>query len=304
MSTHPITPVPRAQWPALADFAFQANRRPDGRVRCLHFDHGNDAAALAAEMLALPEDEALFLASEDGAGVIGAEWDAALGRAWLRGPLVGPTLSRAQAQPLMQALVAALRQALPASIMRMDAFPQADEAPLCEAYAALGFEDRGVNHVMQCAAPSTPPAWPEAVVDTEADDDAARAAAALHAQAFPEGYLTPETLLTTRDETHRLFAATDGGQVVGYLYVQHDAELGEGYIDYVAVAPPVQGRGHGRALLDAALHWVFMQRKLPRAALTVRGDRSAALALYRRAGFTEVSAGRHYCGLSQEVSMP
>jgi len=33
----------------------------------LHFDHGDDAATLAAEMLALPEDEALSLATEDGA---------------------------------------------------------------------------------------------------------------------------------------------------------------------------------------------------------------------------------------------
>lgn len=300
MSGPPIAPVPRADWPALAGFVLEANRRPDGRVRCLHCDHGDDAAKLAAEMLALPEDEALYLAARDAQGwrgMIGAEWDLGLGRAWLRGPLVDTALPPAEATALVRALIAALWQALPPALVRLDAFPQADEALLCDAYLAAGFEDRLVNHVLHAGAPGTPPAWPAGVVDTRDDPESARAAAALHRQAFPEGYLTPDTLLSTRDDAHRLFAALDQGTVQGYLYLQHDAELGEGYIDYVAVSPQAQGRGLGRALIDAALHWCFAERGLPRVALTVRGDRTPALALYRSAGFAEVAAGRHLCGL-------
>lgn len=281
-------------WAALAPFVLDANRRPDGRVRCLHFDHGDDVAALAAELQSLPEGEALFIAAHGPAGtagVIGAEFDTALGRAWLRGPLLAPGVADGQA--LARALIAALRDALPPAVVRLDAFPQADEALLCATYAAEGFEDRGVNHVLQVPAPAVPPAWPATVADSLDDEAAATQAAQVHATLFPEGYLTPATLLSTRDEDHRLLVAAGGA---GYLYVQHDRTLGEAYVDYVGVAPSLQGRGIGRALLDAALHWAFVQRGLPRLALTVRADRAPALALYRAAGFTEVSAGRHLCG--------
>ena len=54
--------MPRALWPALAAFAFEANRRDDQRVRCLHFEQGNTPQALADEMQSLPEGRALFLA--------------------------------------------------------------------------------------------------------------------------------------------------------------------------------------------------------------------------------------------------
>lgn len=297
-----IAAVARAQWPALAAFAFAANQRPDGRLRCLHFDHGADAAALAAEMLALPDDEALFLGVADGSGwrgVIGAELDPALGRAWLRGPLVEPA-DPVVAPTLARALVRALRDALPPAIVRLDAFPQADEALLCAAYAAEGFEDRLVNHVLQAPAPAVgaAPAWPASVVDSADHPALAQAAAALHAQAFPEGYLTPATLLATRDDTHRLFAVPDPAQAdaaLGYLYLQDEPEANEGYIDFVAVAPQARGRGVGRALMAAAAHWAFVQRALPRLALTVRSDRAPALALYRACGFAEVAAGRHLC---------
>lgn len=288
--------LPRSDWAALAPFIHAANRRPDGRARCLHADQGADAAALAAELVRLKDGEALFIAAPGPAGpagVIGAEFDLALGRAWLRGPLVDPALPGPEAMALARALIVALRQALPAPIVRLDAFPQADEALLCAACAAEGFEDRMVNHVLSVMAPPVPPSWPAVVIDTAGDDAAARRAAAVHAAAFPEGYLTPETLLSTRDADHRLLATRDGA---GYLYVQHDAEAGEGYIDYVGVDPAHQGRGLGRALLDAALHWAFVQRGLPKVALTVRSDRGPALALYRRAGFVEVAAGRHLCG--------
>ncbi|HSW03481.1 GNAT family N-acetyltransferase [Aquabacterium sp.] len=307
-----IAAVPRAQWAALAAFAFQANQRDDGQVRCLHFEQGSSPQALADEMLGHPDGEALFLSARPLAradssawlGTIGAVLAPELGRAWLRGPLLAPGFAAAdalRASALARSLIVALRDALPPVIVRLDAFPQADEALLCAAYAAEGFEDRLVNHVLCATAPDTPaagPAWPASVADSAGDHKAALEAAALHAADFPEGYLTPDTLLSTRDDEHRLLVARhpDGdGDVVGYLYVQHDRAAGDAYIDFLAVAPSARRRGTGRALIAAACHWAFVQRGLPRVTLTVRSDRAPALALYRSAGFVEVAAGRHLC---------
>jgi len=300
-----IESVPRTSWPALAAFLFEANRRPDARVRCLHTGHGPSAQTHADEMLALPEDEALFLAARDAQGgwlgAIGAAFDPALRRAWMRGPLLAPS---AAAHPaLRRALIDALMAELP-TIDRFDAFPQADEAPLLEVFAIAGFEDRLVNHVLCAQRPPQPPAWPASVVDIATLDDhgaAADRAAQLHAQAFPTGYLTPQTLLDSRDDDHHLFVGRAGPAVVGYLYLQHDRHEGDAYVDFLAVDADARRRGVGRALLDAALHWAFVVRELPRVNLTVRSDRAPALALYHRAGFAEVAAGRH---LSLERSAP
>lgn len=297
MSGITIDEVPRDGWAALAPFILASNLRPDGKLRCLHCEHGETAPDLAAEMAGLPEGEAMFIAARrEGQllGMIGAEMDPALGRAWLRGPLVDRDAAGTDAPATARSLIAALRQRLPPTTVRMDAFPQADEALLCEAYAAEGFEDRLVNHVLTAKPPSTLPAWPDPVIDSLDDAAATQRALAVHAEAFPEGYLTPQTLLSTRDGDHRLLVTRDGA---GYLYVQHDRECGEGYIDFLGVAPSARGRGLGRALIDAAAHWIFVAQGLPRLSLTVRSDRAPALALYRRAGFVEVAAGRHLCGL-------
>ncbi|MEO8124082.1 MAG: GNAT family N-acetyltransferase [Burkholderiales bacterium] len=284
---------------------FEANLRPDGRVRCLHTEHGPSAQTHADEMLALPEDEALFLAAHDAQGgwlgAIGAAFDPALRRAWVRGPLLAP--SAAVPAALQRALIDALLEALPA-VDCFDTFAQADETPLLEVFAGASFEDRLINHVLCAQRPPQPPAWPASVVDTAELDDrgaAAARAAQLHAQAFPTGHLTPQTLLDSRDDDHHLFVGRAGEAVMGYVYLQHDRHEGDAYIDFLAVDADARRRGVGRALLDAALHWAFVERKLERVNLTVRSDRAPALALYHGAGFVEVAAGRH---LRMERSAP
>ena len=87
-----IEHVAHDDWPALARFIHRHNRRADGSVRCLHAAQGDSVTALAHELAALPADEAAFWQVRDpgGAidGIVGCEFDAALRRAWLRGPLV------------------------------------------------------------------------------------------------------------------------------------------------------------------------------------------------------------------------
>lgn len=292
-STLLSTPVPRRDWPALAAFIHRHNRRDDGRARCLHAEHGESADDQTQEMLALPEGEAVFLALRRGGalrGVIGAEVDAALSRAWVRGPVVA-TAKAGTAAAECALLHAALLQALP-NVQRFDAFVQVDDATLRRAARDSGYRDDLQHHVMTLRAPAAGLHWPERVV--RARPEHLDALARLHDETFPESYLSGARLRQGLDDSHGvLLALGTAGEVLGYLVIEAKPLEREAYIDFLGVAPHARGRGLGRDLLDAAVVWGLRERGLPQVGLTVRQDRRPALGLYESAGFTEVTAGAH-----------
>lgn len=270
---------------ALACFIWQHNRRADGAVRCLHADQGDTPQAHERELAALPEGEHRWLATPAAGAwqaVVGAEFDAAAARAWVRGPLTAPGHEAAAATLLL-----ALPQALP-EVRRFDAFWQADEAGLIALAQGLGWLQRALYHVMEARTAPPPGAVPTAA-DAEPADHAA--AMALHEAAFPATYLPPPALLASLDDDHRLLVAQGHEGVLGYCYAQHRRAEVDGYIDYLAVAPAARGRGVGRGLLVSALGWLLGTRGVPVVSLTVREDSAPALALYEAAGFTRVATG-------------
>jgi GNAT superfamily N-acetyltransferase len=294
-----LSVVPSSAWPTLAPFLHRHNRRPDGRVRCLHTEQGEGEESHAQELRQLPADEGLFIAAgwpahtTDPAGVIGAEFDPAMRRAWLRGPLVVPA-SETEADLLRRELIAALLQALP-RIDRFDAFPSTDEAALIAAYRDAGFVDQQQHHVMRldAGAPIPPTEFAGRIVDARPDDPAIAHLQPLHDRLFPHSYLPGARLADTLDDDHRLFVAHLDGQAAGYLYVQHKPHEDEGYVDFLGVEDRARGRGAGRALLQAAVRWALLERNLPKVHLTVRQDRAPALGLYESLGFRNVAAGWH-----------
>lgn len=280
-----------AEWPALAEFIHRCNQRPEGGVHCLHSARGPDVATHAAELAALPPDEAAFWAIKDGEtllGVVGCEFDPTLARGWLRGPVVTEPRVLDAAVPLIGP---ALESALP-GIRDFDAFPSADDAPLNAYYAAAGYARLQLHTILRAAIGELP-AHPRQVRRATAHDVAA--VLHLHRALFPLAYIGEAQLLRAVDDAdHALFVATDEHDApVGYLYVQDDAPEQEAYVDYLGVVLSHRGRGLGRALLDAAARWGAAHGR-GQLALTVREDRPSALSLYRQAGFVQLSAGRHW----------
>ena len=284
-----------AEWPAWGSFVARHNRRADGRVRCLHSEQGDSADSHAAELRRLPADGAVFAVAEadDGTplGWIGAEFDAAAGRAWLRGPLTA-----VPGGDLPAALIAHLVQALPA-VRRFDAFPQHDEAALVQPCLEAGFTTRATYHVMRAdTAPElATQAAHQAIGALQAGAPVLPDLLALHDRLFPATYLRGEALPASLDADHQLFAAVQHGRLGGYVYVQHRRDDNDGYVDYLGVAEHARGQGLGRALLLHALQWALGERRLPCVYLTVRSDSAPALGLYRSAGFREVAAGLQLC---------
>ncbi len=92
-------------------------------------------------------------------------------------------------------------------------------------------------------------------------------------------------LLAERGADKKLFAATEGQRLLGYLHATLGDARVEGFVEYLAVHPEARGRGVGRRLLLAALHWCFDDKGMPQAALGVDDSNTNARSLYERVGF-------------------
>lgn len=126
---------------------------------------------------------------------------------------------------------------------------------------------------------------------SEAASRDSAAIAALHAASFRRGWSEQEVegLLTDRQViAHRV---TTGTKLVGFIMSRRAADEAE--ILSVAVARSSQGRGLARKLLD--LHLRRLAALSARAVfLEVDEHNAAAIRLYERAGFLEVSRRPNY----------
>ena len=104
-----------------------------------------------------------------------------------------------------------------------------------------------------------------------------------------EDWFDPEGFLVATDDTDGRMLAFHWTKIHGGTTHTHDGSahahepIGEVYV--VGVDPAAQGRGLGRVMTLAGLHWL-RGRGLPQAMLYVEADNAPALAVYRGLGFT------------------
>jgi [ribosomal protein S18]-alanine N-acetyltransferase len=92
-------------------------------------------------------------------------------------------------------------------------------------------------------------------------------------------------------DTRHYLVALDGGQVVGYAGLCDYPD--EAFVQTMAVAPAVQGRGLGARLLVALLAEAG-RRGQRTVSLEVRADNAPAQRLYARHGFARTGVRRGY----------
>ena len=92
----------------------------------------------------------------------------------------------------------------------------------------------------------------------------------------------------------------EAGEVSGFVGVKHVAD--ETHVMTVAVLPEKRGRGHARALVEAALE-APASRKSLRVHLEVRPSNTAARTLYASLGFNETGLRPRYYGDEDAVLM-
>jgi hypothetical protein len=90
--------------------------------------------------------------------------------------------------------------------------------------------------------------------------------------------------MARRGPNSAVLVGRDGAAIVATAMVGHDGH--RGWVYYVAVDPGRRGKGHGRAIMDAAESWL-RQAGIAKLQLMVRRENLKAGAFYQSIGYAE-----------------
>ncbi|HET6950987.1 MAG TPA: N-acetyltransferase [Acidimicrobiales bacterium] len=281
-------PLAADELDGLVAFIAAQQAQPDRRISYV----GDDAPEIAAGLAGLePPWAATARVLRDGArltGVVVAEWDTDLGRAWIVGPWsLGD--GKAWTGAAVSLLDAALAQ-LPPAVTRVELCGEVANRRLAGLAAARRWTASEPNHVLVADA-GVVAGWPDrdgpAAVPLRAPTlDDVGAVAPLHDAEFPGTYASAQQLVEGHLDGSRVVLIADDGRggVAGYAAGQVN-DGGEGFIDFVVVDPGARRAGVGRHLVVALTRRLLDRSPVGRVALTVQDHRTPARALYDRLGF-------------------
>ncbi len=252
---------------------------------------GVDSAGVAAELEALepPWFETLrIVCREDGTvtGAVLVDWSIEARRAWINGPWIR---ADDEVWPVIGAALATAATAqLPSVIERSTLSAGVEHRCMAQLAVRLGWSATEVNHVLVTDA-ETINAWPkpkdgERLRSMTLND--VTALGPLHAVEFPATYYSAAELAArvARGDQIVLIAERDGGGIDGYVAGQIQPD-GDGYIDFLAVAPSARRSGVGKRLLVMLCRQLVARSTSQRVCLTVQDGRAPARRLYESLGF-------------------
>jgi ribosomal protein S18 acetylase RimI-like enzyme len=115
----------------------------------------------------------------------------------------------------------------------------------------------------------------------------------LHDLVFPRTWATGQRIWDKLDDDHRVFVYPHGDELQGYVYAVIEEDTGNGSVELIGVQERARGKGIGRQLLQAALHWLFEVKKVPQTLLVVNDNLTNARGLYESVGFRLKYTGVH-----------
>lgn len=263
----------------LARFIAALNRDEQHHIGYLGTDPREIAAAL--QEAGLPPHEAFVVAREGDAivGAFGFEADTELGRAWLYGPFARHPDWAAVADRLW----AEVQALIPVAAHERELFCDIENVNCCAFAARHGFPPRSEDAILQFDRRSLAELPVASAPELSPADHAAFEQ--LHDRLFPGTYYAGRQIIGRLDQHRKVFVAIEGTALQGYIHVEVQPEFGEGNIEFIGVAEGARGRGIGRRLLAAALGWMFAFESIESIFLAVNATNTAALGLYRGAGF-------------------
>ena len=296
-----------SRFDALVDFVAVHNPQPQHHIGYVGLTP--EDIRLSLRMFNWPFDRAARLAVVGNrvVGVLAADIDKEIGRAWLYGPIVAlddgaaggasedapsaAVATRRQADSLgygwgetADALYAAVAARLPDGIGEHEMFVDTGNVN-CRAFAERhGFATHG-QWAIYFITPDRLALLPEAAAEAW-DERWAGQLEALHNRLFPNSNYTLTYMQQEWAEKGALLlVATEGEQLTGYFFGRYEAEAGEGYVDLVGVDESRRRTGLGRRLMLAGLSRLRGAAGLRQVNLSVAAGNEAALALYDALGF-------------------
>lgn len=223
----------------------------------------------------------LALTGNEITGAMGVDFDRAIGRAWLYGPVVTDLAWASTAD----ALYAAVCKVIPAGIVEHEMFVDALNINCCEFAARHGFAGHGEMAIYYIT-PDRLAALPEGAAEPW-DERFATHFIALHDRLFPRSNYTLAYMLEEVAKGAVFLILTDGDSLMGYFFGRAEPESGEAYVDLVGVDGAYQGRGLGRQLMLAGLAQLRRMPGLRQVNLTVVAGNDPAMRLYDSLGFVK-----------------
>jgi ribosomal protein S18 acetylase RimI-like enzyme len=286
-----LGPVRPDELRAVAELIARRQAEPEHHIG----EFGDDPDGLVEQLTGLEPVglDSVLVARRGGAvvAVLSVEWDEDPPRAWWGGPVVAEGIPF---DPVADALLATGRLLLPASVTQEELGPDVRNVAVARFAERHGFVPEEPSAVLRrtlrhaggpgAADLGRPDVDATAVTIGDLDDADRVAVARLHDRLFPGTHTTGEAIVGGGDRV--VLVARLADTVVGYVVAERQ-EDGAGYLDYLGVEPARQGRGIGRALVEAACDALVERHACPTVFLTVRASNHAARAVYAAAGFTE-----------------
>jgi GNAT superfamily N-acetyltransferase len=121
------------------------------------------------------------------------------------------------------------------------------------------------------------------------DDDAEQVIALWHASGVSRSWNDPvrDIAFARRGANSTVLVAEVAGRIVATAMVGEDGH--RGWVNYVATGPTYQGRGFGRAMMEAAESWLARQG-VWKAQLLIREDNVSVRQFYEHLGYRDTGS--------------
>lgn len=213
-------------------------------------------------------------------GMLSVETDSEIGRGWLQGPVVEDECWATVADSLYRSAMSAL----PTKIVELEISCDLENSRALEFAARHGFVLRGDWYFLTFSRSQIPSLPRSSARPIEKRQHAA--VQALHDRLFADANTPGAQMIAAQSEHACLLVDGEGDRPNGYIYLTVEPASGEAFIDFVGVDDGAQGRGIGRNLVIAGMHWLFGWPTVEQVALAVRTDNEPARRLYEKTGFT------------------
>lgn len=265
----------------LAHFLSSCNATSKHHIGYCGQDEREIESTLKQEFSDLPFENSMIIAIENEQIIasLGLDFDEDDQSAEVWGPFIKDDVS----ELLLLEMWMKLCKQLPIPLEHPQFFINIDNAEAIAFAEKVGAKLRGHHYILHKERQNHVFASSESI--HKLDSTNAEAFQKLHNIAFPNTYYDALSILSRLNENRIVFCYCDDEELKGYVYVEADAENGEGTIEYIAVDDRFRKQGLGRKLLMHGLDFLFTYDSIMEISLTVQKTELGAIHLYQSAGF-------------------